>query len=53
MFESLQRIKSLPQDTIILPGHHYQPESTSTLEKELAESPPLRCRSIDELAQLP
>jgi len=53
MFESLQRIKKLPPQTIILPGHHYKPESSSTLEKEMKESPPFSCRSVEELAALP
>lgn len=53
MFESLQKIKQLPLDTIILPGHHYQPECASTLEAELETSPPLQARDWRELAGLP
>jgi glyoxylase-like metal-dependent hydrolase (beta-lactamase superfamily II) len=53
MFASLQRIRKLPANTVILPGHHYQPEYTSTLERELLESPPFQCRSVNELASLP
>lgn len=53
MFESLQRIKKLPSETVILPGHHYARETASTLQKELQESPPLRCQSVAELEALP
>jgi glyoxylase-like metal-dependent hydrolase (beta-lactamase superfamily II) len=53
MFASLQRIRALPPDTVILPGHHYQPECASTLARELLESPPFQCRSVEELAALP
>lgn len=53
MFHSLQKIKTLPAETVILPGHHYKPEYSSTLQKELEESPPFRCESIEELARLP
>ena len=53
MFASLQKIKALPTDTIILPGHHYREEFFSTLEAELRDSPPLRCKDVHELAALP
>ena len=53
MFASLQKIASLPPETVILPGHHYQKECASTLAQELASSPPLQCRSVEELAALP
>ncbi len=53
MFESLQRIKKLPPETVILPGHHYAPECASTLETELRESAPFRCLSISDLENLP
>jgi hydroxyacylglutathione hydrolase len=53
MFASLQRIRQLPPETVILPGHHYQRECASTLERELRESPPFQCRSVQELMSLP
>ncbi len=53
MFESIQKIKALPPETIILPGHHYKTECASTLEVELRESPPFQCKTANELAQLP
>ena len=53
MFESLQRLKKFPPDTVILPGHHYVRECASTLSREMETSPPLRCASIQELEALP
>lgn len=53
LFHSLQRLKQLPPETIILPGHHYTPECTSVLQKELLTSPPLLCSSPEELEKLP
>jgi glyoxylase-like metal-dependent hydrolase (beta-lactamase superfamily II) len=53
MFASLQRIKQLPPSTIILPGHHYQEECASTLEREMRDSPPFLCQSVKELIDLP
>ncbi|HCM39263.1 MAG: hypothetical protein A2070_14040 [Bdellovibrionales bacterium GWC1_52_8] len=53
LFGSLQRLRKLPSETIILPGHHYSPEFASTLESELASSPPFLCRSLEEFEKLP
>ena len=53
MFKSLQRVRALPKETIILPGHHYKPECSSTLGKEIQESPPFQCKTVKELAALP
>ncbi len=53
MFASIQKIKTFPEDTILLVGHHYAPECATTLARELRESPPFQCRSVEELARLP
>lgn len=53
MFESLQRLKELPNDTILLPGHHYQPECASTMGREKQTSAPLKAATVEELAALP
>lgn len=53
MFHSLQRLKKLPPQTLLYPGHHYSPEYSSTLEVEWKTSPPFLCRSVAELAALP
>jgi glyoxylase-like metal-dependent hydrolase (beta-lactamase superfamily II) len=53
MFESLQKMKALSAATVILPGHHYKDECASSLARECAESAPLGCKSVEELAALP
>ncbi len=53
LFASLQKIKTLPLETVILPGHHYAPECASTLEEQLRTSPPFLCKTIEELVALP
>lgn len=53
MFVSLQRLKTLPPETVFLPGHHYAPECATTLERELRESPPFLCATVEELEALP
>jgi glyoxylase-like metal-dependent hydrolase (beta-lactamase superfamily II) len=53
MFQSLQRLKTLPHQAILLPGHHYQLECASTLATELVENPAFRCQSVADLEALP
>ena len=53
MFQSIQKIKTLPPETVFLVGHHYAKECATTLERERKESPPFRCQSVQELAELP
>ena len=53
MFRSLQTLKGLSPETIVLPGHHYVKECASVMARELETSPPLRCRSVEELKALP
>ena len=53
MFASIQKIKTLPAETVFLPGHHYAPECATTLGTELEASPPFRCKNVEELKALP
>ena len=53
MFGSIQKIKTLPPETVFLPGHHYAPECATTLRAELEASPPFRCKNVEELKALP
>lgn len=53
MFASIQRVKALPPETLILPGHHYRPEVASTVGREREASPPFLARTVEELAALP
>lgn len=42
MFDSLQRLKRLPDETILCPGHDYHEQRTSTIAKEKANNPFLK-----------
>lgn len=53
MFQSIQRIKKLPPETILYVGHHYKDECVTTLADELKHSPPFQAKSVEELAALP
>ncbi len=52
MFQTLQRLKFLPPETLLLPGHHYQKECASTLGAEFRQSPPFLCATEEELTAL-
>jgi hydroxyacylglutathione hydrolase len=52
MFATLQKLKTLPDETIVLVGHHYAPDVASRIGIEKHESPPLRCRNVEELSAL-
>jgi hydroxyacylglutathione hydrolase len=49
MWQSLQRLGALPEETRVYPGHDYGRTPTSTIGRELAENRFLRCRSLEEL----
>lgn len=53
LFATLQRLKKLPPETIIYPGHDYGKTVTSTIARESAESAAFRCQTIEELHALP
>ncbi len=53
LFHSIQRIKSLPAETIILPGHNYGRTVTTTVQQECLESAAFQCNTIEELDVLP
>lgn len=52
MFHTLQRLKELPDDTVIYPGHNYGVTPTSTLSHEKNHSPPFLCKTVEELDAL-
>jgi glyoxylase-like metal-dependent hydrolase (beta-lactamase superfamily II) len=53
MFDSIQKLKALPPESVFLVGHHYAKECATTLQNELMTSPPFRCQTVQELANLP
>ncbi len=48
MYHSLQRLKALPPDLAIYPGHDYGPESSSTIGRELQWNAYLRPSSLEQ-----
>lgn len=53
LFHTLQRLKTLPADTVIYPGHDYGSTPTTTIGRECADSAAFRCKTIEELDALP
>lgn len=48
MYHSLQKLKVLPADTIVYPGHNYGPSPTSTIGAQCRTNPYLRAGTIEE-----
>lgn len=48
MYRSLQRLKALPPELAIYPGHDYGPESSSTIGRELKWNAYLRPDSLEQ-----
>ncbi len=42
MFDTLQKLKALPEETLVFPGHDYHEKRSSTLGKEKQENPFLK-----------
>lgn len=53
LFATLQRLKRLPPETVVYPGHDYGKTPTSTIARESVESAAFRCTTIEELDALP
>ncbi len=47
MYESLETLKRLPEDTTLFPGHLYSPEGHDTLEAQKRTNPYLRATYVD------
>ncbi|HEB90175.1 MAG TPA: MBL fold metallo-hydrolase [Deltaproteobacteria bacterium] len=47
MYESLEKLKRLPDDTILYPGHLYSPEGSDSLGDQKRTNPYLRAASVD------
>jgi glyoxylase-like metal-dependent hydrolase (beta-lactamase superfamily II) len=52
MYESLRHLASLPDDTILYPGHNYAEIPTSTIEEEKRTNPYLRIPTLDAWRQM-
>jgi hydroxyacylglutathione hydrolase len=53
LFSSLQRLKTLPPQTIVRPGHDYGPTPQSTIEHEIRTNPTLQAKNLEEFKSLP
>ncbi|MBF0544055.1 MAG: MBL fold metallo-hydrolase [Candidatus Riflebacteria bacterium] len=53
LFESLQKIKNLPDNLIILPGHDYGTKASSNLGEEKKSSAILKAATFSEFDALP
>jgi glyoxylase-like metal-dependent hydrolase (beta-lactamase superfamily II) len=52
MYDSLRRLASLPDQTVVLPGHNYAEVSRSTLASEKRQNPYLRISSREMWRQM-
>ena len=52
LYHSLRRLASLPDDTVVYPGHDYGPRPVSTIAAERANNPYLRCPDLAAFLKL-
>jgi glyoxylase-like metal-dependent hydrolase (beta-lactamase superfamily II) len=52
LFESLSRLKALPPETVVLPGHHYGDRPASTIADERQTNPYLRIDTVADFLRL-
>lgn len=52
LYNSLQRLKGLPPETQVFPGHNYGPTTTSTIGWELENNEYLKCQNLQEFIKL-
>jgi len=52
LYASLQRLKALPPETQVFPGHDYGPRANSTIAWELENNEFLRCADLESFVKL-
>jgi cysteine desulfurase/selenocysteine lyase len=52
LYETLQRLKKLPEDTLVFPGHDYNGQRGSTIGRELKQNPRLSLSLEDFVATM-
>ncbi len=52
LFKSLQKIKKLPDDTKVFPGHDYGKKQWSTIEYEKKNNPYFKVKTLDDFIKL-
>ncbi len=53
MFHSIDKLKKLPNNTYIFPGHQYSPLYSTTLSQELEQSPAFLAKDVNALKHIP
>jgi glyoxylase-like metal-dependent hydrolase (beta-lactamase superfamily II) len=53
LYDSLQRLKRLPDALLVLPGHDYGEVPSRSLGEEKARNPTLRAASFEEFQAIP
>ncbi|OGK06379.1 MAG: hypothetical protein A2W80_15390 [Candidatus Riflebacteria bacterium GWC2_50_8] len=53
LFDSLQRLKKLPDHLIVCSGHNYGPAATRTLGEEKLLNPVMNAKNLEEFCKLP
>jgi glyoxylase-like metal-dependent hydrolase (beta-lactamase superfamily II) len=52
LYDSLQKLKALPPETVVYPGHDYGPRPVSTIGDELRTNPYLLCADRESFIKL-
>lgn len=52
LFSSLQKLKSLPPETVVYPGHDYGSRPVSTIGEEIKKNPYFKCKTLEEFLLL-
>ncbi len=52
MFQSLARLRELPDKTMVYPGHEYGPAPASTIGEQKQSNPYLRCTSVSDFLRI-
>ena len=52
MFHSMEKLKALPDDTLLLPGHHYGHRPSASMADTKAQNPHLNVKDLDTWRQI-
>lgn len=53
LFKSLQRLKKLPPETVVRPGHDYGKTPQSTIAREMQTNATMKAKTLNEFVSLP
>ncbi len=52
MYHSMEKLRNLPDDTLLLPGHNYGPSPTASMADTKAQNPYLNVKDLDTWRQI-